>query len=142
MVADGQASLLYLVKRVELAVRKRLDAVLEAHGLTTTQYTALTALERHPAMTAAALARFTFVTAQTTGQLVATLERRGWIDRRPDPASRRQHLLSLTPAGQRLLDELREPVAEVEQRMAERLAPAEVVRVRDALRAFRAALEG
>ncbi len=136
---DG--SLLYLIKRVELAVRKRLDAVLEEHGLTTIQYTALTSLERHPGMTAAALARHTFVTAQTTAQLVSGLEARGLVERRPDPASRRQALLSLTTAGQGLLDELRRPIDGIEQTMTAKLSAAERVAVRAALTAFRTALE-
>jgi len=138
---DARASLLYLIKRVELAVRKRLDEVLSEHGLTTTQYTALTALEGNPAMTAAALARHTFVAAQTIAQLVRTLEERGWVERRPDPSSRRQALLALTPAGARLLAELRGPVAAVERRMTEGLTAAEVRAVEGRLRAFRVALE-
>ncbi len=126
---------------MELAVRKHLDAVLEAQGLTTVQYTALTALERHPEMTAAALARFTFVTAQTIAQLVRTLVYRGWVDRHPDPGSRRQHLLSLTAEGQRLLQELRDPVSEVERRMTAGVDRTELARIHDAMRSFRAALE-
>jgi len=117
-VADGeQASLLYLIKRLELAVRKRLDAVVAPAGLTVVQYTALTALERHPGMTAAALARHSFVAAQTTAELVRGLEARGLIVREPDPASRRQTPISLTEAGRSLLDGLREPVAAIERSM-------------------------
>src|SRR5690606_36417011 len=115
--AETPTPLLYLVKRVELAVRKNLDAVLEPHGLTTIQYTALTSLARHDGMTAAALARHSFVAPQTMAQLVATLESRGWLERVPDPASRRRQLLSLTEDGRRLLAELRDPVAAVEDRM-------------------------
>ncbi len=136
---DG--SLLYLIKRVELAVRKRLDAVLDEHGLTTIQYTALTSLERHPGMTAAALARHTFVTAQTTAQLVSGLEGRGLVARRPDPASRRQALLSVTGPGQRLLDELRPLVDGIEAEMTAELSVADRATARDALGAFRLALE-
>src|SRR5689334_14560427 len=44
-------SLLYLVKRTELAVRARLDEVLKPSGLTALQYTALTVLERHDGLT-------------------------------------------------------------------------------------------
>ena len=63
--AQSETTLLYLVKRVELAVRSRLDEVLRPGGLTTLQYTALTVLQRHPAsLTSAQLARNSFVTAQ------------------------------------------------------------------------------
>lgn len=141
MSTEIPTPLLYLVKRVELAVRKNLDAVLERHGLTTIQYTALTSLARHPGMTAAELARHSFVAPQTMAQLVGTLEDRGWIDRGPDPTSRRRHLLDLTAAGRTLLADLRAPVAEVEQRMVAGLGDDELAVVRSALRSFGEALE-
>jgi len=139
--AGTGAALPYLIKRVELAVRKRLDDVLAPAGLTTTQYTALTSLERHPGMTAAALARHSFVTAQTIAQLVAALQSRGLVARQPDPRSRRQVLLALTPEGERLLDEFREPVAAVEAQMVEGVAAADLAATRRALAGFREALE-
>lgn len=141
MDPETSASLLYLVKRVELAVRKRLDEVVSERGLTTTQYTALTALERHPGMTAAQLARHSFVAAQTIAQLARTLEERGWVERQPDPTSRRQVLLALTQAGQRLLDDLRAPVAEVERRMTQGLTAQESRLVETTLRSLRESLE-
>ena len=136
-----EGSLLYLIKRIELAVRGRLDALLEGVGLTAVQYTALTSLERHPDMTAAALARHSFVTAQTTAQLVRTLEARGLVERHPDPRSRRQALLALTPAGQRLVDGLREPVAAIEREMTAGLDAGELAIARRALASFRDALD-
>jgi phenylacetic acid degradation operon negative regulatory protein len=138
---DIPTPLLYLVKRVELAVRKNLDAVLEVHGLTTIQYTALTTLARHDGMTAAALARYSFVAPQTMAQLVGLLEARSWVDRIPDPESRRRQLLVLTDGGRRLLDDLREPVAEVETRMVAETDDADLAVVRSALRTFGSSLE-
>ncbi len=136
-----EGSFLYLVKRVELAARKRLDEVLESSGVTAVQYAALTSLERQTDMTAAALARHSFVTAQTTAQLVRGLEERGLIVRHPDPRSRRQVLLALTPKGEQLLDELRDPVEGIERQMTSGVPAAELGRVWEALEAFRAAVE-
>ena len=141
MSTDIPTPLLYLVKRVELAVRKNLDAVLESHGLTTIQYTALTSLERQPGMTVAALARHSFVTAQTMAQLVATLADRGWIERQRDPAYRRRLIVALTPEARTLLAELRGPVAEVEDRMVAGVAEDDLRAVRAALRTFATTLE-
>ena len=53
----ARASSLYLVKRVELAVRSHRDDLLRPPGLTALQYTALTVLERHPDLSSAQLAR-------------------------------------------------------------------------------------
>lgn len=129
------ATLLYMVKRLELAVRAGIDEVVSPTGITTVQYTALTILERHPTMTAAALARSSFVRAQTAGHLVTTLESRGLIERRTDPVSRRQSLISLTEAGSTLLESLRKPVAEVERRMTQHLEPSDCVELARLLRA-------
>ena len=136
-----ESTLLYLIKRVEMALRRQLDEVVEAAGITAVQYAALTSLEWQPNLTAAALARHSFVTAQTTAQLVRGLEQRGLIERHPDPKSRRQVLLALTPEGIALLDELRGPVAEIERRMTDGLGPSELERVRNVLESLRAAAE-
>lgn len=141
MSQSREASFLYLLKRVELAAKKRLDEALEPTGITAAQYAALTSLEHQPGLTAAALARHSFVTAQTTAQLVRGLEQRGLIVREPDPNSRRQVLLVLSPAGRALLDDLRPPVREIERTMTAGFASEELARVRAALESFRAAVE-
>jgi DNA-binding MarR family transcriptional regulator len=109
------ASLPYLVKLLELAVRARVDDIARPAGLTTTQYTALTVLADRPGTTSAELARYSFVTPQTMSQLVGGLIDAGLVDRRVDPASRRQARLYLTARAKRLLDGLRGPMAELER---------------------------
>ena len=114
-------TLLYLIKQVELAVRRELDQVAGLHDLTAVQYTALTVLERHPGMTSAALARNSFVRAQTMAEMVTYLLDRGLVERERDPDNRRQYLLSLSDEGQKVVDHLRAPVAAIEERMVETL---------------------
>src|ERR1035438_7738337 len=58
----AEATMLYLQKQVELAVRSHLDDLLKPADITALQYTALTVLERHPDLTSAQLARQSFVT--------------------------------------------------------------------------------
>src|SRR6202012_1479044 len=84
--ADSAPLTLYLLKRVELAVRARIDEIVRPAGLTTNQYTALTVLERHDDMSSAQLARHSFVTAQSMADMITTLEARGLIERPPDRA--------------------------------------------------------
>jgi DNA-binding MarR family transcriptional regulator len=123
-VPDDRAhgvTLLYLIKQVELAVRQQLDEVASTDGLTAVQYTALTVLERHPGMTSAALARNSFVRAQTMAEMVTYLLDRGLVVRERDPDNRRQFLLSLTEEGQAVVDRLRDPVAAIEEKMVETL---------------------
>ena len=116
---DRDITLLYLIKQVELAVRQELDDVVATADLTTLQYTALTVLERHPGITSAELARNSFVRAQSMAEMVTYLLGRGLATRERDERNRKQYLLSLSPEGQRILDELHEPVADIESRMLE-----------------------
>src|SRR5690349_23706656 len=109
-------SVLYLVKQLELVVRARLDEIVRAGGITALQYTALTVLERHDGLSAAQLARDSFVTAQTMADMVRNLETRGLIDRERNAANRRELLIHLTPAGRALLDRFAQPVRALEKR--------------------------
>jgi len=114
---DRDVTLLYLIKQVELAVRDALDGVVATADLTTIQYTALTVLERHPGITSAELARNSFVRAQTMAEMVTYLLGRGLVARERDENNRKQYLLKLTSEGQRVLDELFDPVADIETKM-------------------------
>lgn len=110
-------SLLYMVKQVELVVRSHLDELVKPSGITALQYTALTVLERHDGLSAAQLARDSFVTAQSIADLVRSLEGRGLIRRERNPRNRRELLILLTEEGRGLLARHAEPVRELEERM-------------------------
>ncbi|MER5720258.1 MarR family transcriptional regulator [Streptomyces sp. NPDC002132] len=110
-------SLLYMVKQVELVVRSRLDELVRPSGITALQYTALTVLERHDGLSAAQLARDSFVTAQSIADLVRSLEGRGLVRRERNPRNRRELLILLTEAGRALLARYEGPVRELEERM-------------------------
>lgn len=126
-------SLLYLVKRTELVVRARLDEVLKPAGVTALQYTALTVLQRHDGLTAAQLARASFVTAQSMADMVRTLQARGYVVRRPNPANRRELLIALTEPGCRLLADYEQPVRDLELRMTDGLTADQSAQLRLAL---------
>ncbi|WP_331749428.1 MULTISPECIES: MarR family transcriptional regulator [unclassified Streptomyces] len=126
-------SLLYLVKRTELAVRARLEELLKPAGVTALQYTALTVLERHDGISAAQLARDSFITAQSMADMVRTLESRGLIHREPNPANRRERLILLAAPGRQLLSEYAEPARRLEERMTAGLSVEETDAFREAL---------
>ncbi|MEU0676421.1 MarR family transcriptional regulator [Streptomyces sp. NPDC006172] len=110
-------SLLYMVKQVELVVRSHLDELVRPSGITALQYTALTVLERHDGLSAAQLARDSFVTAQSIADLVRSLENRGLVRRERKPGNRRELLILLTEEGRALLARHEGPVRELEERM-------------------------
>ncbi|MEU6147818.1 MarR family transcriptional regulator [Streptomyces sp. NPDC047081] len=135
---DSQAtktspSLLYMVKQVELVVRSHLDELVRPSGITALQYTALTVLERHDGLSAAQLARDSFVTAQSIADLVRSLENRGLVRRERNPQSRRELLILLTEAGRELLGQCAGPVRELEERMVSDLTAHQTEQFRQAL---------
>jgi DNA-binding MarR family transcriptional regulator len=137
--AGRRTSLLYAVKRVELVVRWHLDELLKPSGITATQYTALTVLEQHDGLAAAQLARRSFVTAQSTADLVRALEQRGLITRERNPQNRRELSIRLSDAGRKLLAEYAEEVGALERRMVDDFAERQVDPLRTALtKAWRA----
>ncbi|MEW1778826.1 MarR family transcriptional regulator [Streptomyces sp. NPDC086777] len=126
-------SLLYMVKQVELVVRSHLDELVRPAGITALQYTALTVLERHDGLSAAQLARDSFVTAQSMADLVRSLETRGLIRRERNPRNRRELLILLTDAARELLAEVAGPVRELEERMVRELTAHQEEQFRQAL---------
>jgi DNA-binding MarR family transcriptional regulator len=106
--------LLYLVKQLESAIRARMDVALRSRRITVPQYTALTVLEQHDDMSAAQLARHTFVTAQAMDGVVGALQKAGLIERHRDPENRRRLVISLTQAGRALLEDCRADIDRIE----------------------------
>jgi len=138
--AGPEPMLLYLIKQVELAVRSHLDDLLRPAGLTALQYTALTVLERHRDLSAAQLARNSFVTAQSMADMITALEGRGLIERHRDQADRRRLVVALTAAGRDLLDRYRDPVRALEAAMIAGLSDTEIRDLRRSLHACHANL--
>ncbi len=68
--------------------------------------------------------------------IVDDLERRGWVERRRDPADRRSYQLYVTEAGRRAREEMAPHVLRANERMAAFLDPEERARLHALLRAF------
>lgn len=139
---DRHSTVLYLIKQVELAVRAQIDEAVGGYGLTALQYTSLTVLARHPGITSTQLARNSFVRIQTMAQHLASLEERNLIRRVRDPNMKRQVLVFLSEAGLKILNELAEPIADIEKRMLAEFSAAEAKRLREQLASIRMALSG
>ncbi|MEV0222830.1 MarR family transcriptional regulator [Streptomyces sp. NPDC050704] len=133
VVTKAPPSLLYMVKQVELVVRSHLDELLKPTGITALQYTSLTVLERHDGLSAAQLARDSFVTAQSVADVVRSLENHGLVRRERNPHNRRELLILLTESGRDLLARHAEPVRELEERMVRNLTAHQTDQFRQAL---------
>ena len=64
------------------------------------------------------------MTHQSMSELVAALERRGWVARRPDPTDGRARLVRLTPEGRELTRRGLHHIGEIEAEWQERWAAA------------------
>jgi DNA-binding MarR family transcriptional regulator len=91
------------------------EPVLRAHEVSMWGYVVLTALAEQPVRTQAALAESIGADKSRIIGVLDELQERGLIQRRPDPADRRVHLLSLTEAGGRLRDSVREAIQRQEE---------------------------
>jgi DNA-binding MarR family transcriptional regulator len=123
----------YLIKRVERALRLRMDEALKPHGMTTPEYTALSVLRGRDGLSSAQLARRTLVTAQAMNLVVIQLERRGFISRRVDPARARVQRISLTREGTHKLDACDQATLAIEEQLLARLTRGEVYEFRSCL---------
>lgn len=100
--------------------------------VTSSQYGALTILERMPGASQRELGAELGFDRSTTAELVARLESAGLIAREQDTVDRRRNILRLAPAGADLVATLRPRVARADARLVGGLGDAE----RDALRAL------
>ena len=117
----------YLIKRLEMAERARLEEVLRPLGVTLHQYTVLSILERREGLSSAQLARRHYVTPQAMHQLIASMERDQLIERRPDPTNRRILRAWLTERGTEVLRSCHRVVDGLEGRMLSALTSDEAV---------------
>ena len=96
--------LCFAVYSANLAFGRAYKPILEALGLTYTQYIALVALSEEDNQTVGVLGEKLFLESNTLTPILKKLEVLGYIRRQRDPADERQVRLSLTPAGRRLLE--------------------------------------
>ena len=100
---------LALAARLRLAITRtarRLRQEADAH-LTPSQVAALVTIEKRGPLTPSELADVERIQRPTATRVAAHLTERGLVQRADDPRDGRVSLLSVTPAGQALLDEVR-----------------------------------
>jgi DNA-binding MarR family transcriptional regulator len=80
------------------------------------------------------------ITKQSMAELVAHLERHGYVERTPDPRDRRAKLVRATPRGEEVYAIAREFVAELEGEWGRRLGRAKLRQLRGLLEELNAIL--
>jgi len=129
----------YLVGRLDRALRRRLDEVLEPTGLSVRQYTTLSVLRARSGLSNAQLARRSLMTPQSMSEVLAALTARGLVRREPDESHGRVMRTVLTPGGAALLESCDRAVDGLEEQM---LAGPPVAQRADLLAALRTCARG
>lgn len=96
--------LCFAVYSANLAFGRAYKPILDALGLTYTQYIAMVALSEADEQTVSALGEKLFLESNTLTPILKKLEQMGYIRRQRDPADERQVQVSLTTAGRRLIE--------------------------------------
>ena len=84
------------------------------------------------------LAERAFMTKQSVGEVVSDLEKRGYVERVPDPSDGRAKIIRLTERGEAAQKLGMRLIAEIEQEWAERFGAERIAALRDALEAVTA----
>jgi len=94
-------NLLWLLKQAFHFSRHSVNDAVSRHGVTSAQIGLLRQLADHPGLSGAELARRLLISPQGVQLALATLERNGLIERKPDPEHGRIQRAYLTEKGRR-----------------------------------------
>ncbi|HWA43938.1 MAG TPA: MarR family transcriptional regulator [Hypericibacter adhaerens] len=143
---EKERSIGYLVHEVARLFRRRFEDEARIHGVTLPQWRALAEIHRSEGISQVSLAGCIDTDPMTLSGILDRLERRGLIERYPDPNDSRAKLARLTPEGTRLVSTARNVGRELYENALSGLSPAErdsvaagLIRIRDNLNNMAAA---
>lgn len=96
-----------LIRPVHRRLARAVEAKLEGTGITVGMRAVLEVLQEAGPMSVPDLGRMLFLARQQIQLLVNELEKRGLVDRRPNPAHKRSPLFAMTRAGEAGFGEIR-----------------------------------
>ena len=96
--------LCFAIYSANLAYGRAYKPILDELGLTYTQYIAIIALWEEDNQSVGSLGEKLFLESNTLTPILKKLEADGYLQRRRDPTDERQVRLTLTPAGQAVVD--------------------------------------
>jgi Transcriptional regulators len=111
-----------LMKVGYILLRREMQDLLKASGLTHTQWSALGVLLHSPGITSSELEHILMIERPSVTSLMNGLEKRGLIEKRNDPKDGRSKQIFLTDAGLKLAEQTQHFGMEVEQRVKKAMA--------------------
>jgi DNA-binding MarR family transcriptional regulator len=130
----GHPRAMYFLNQANHAVRSRLETALASLQMTGIQYTVLSVIGSRQGLSSAELSRRFFVTPQTMNELIAGLQRRGFIERKEDPANRRILRMRLTALGRKTLKSCDALADQVETEVFSFMSAEDYAKLRDLTR--------
>ena len=127
------ARTIYLIKRLEVAIRLMLERELRDLDLTPSQYTTLSMLAANGETSSSDLARRVLVTPQSMSEMIKALDRKGLIKRQESEGNRKVLDIALSPAGRALLEKAEARVDALEATMFAAIAPDQLETMRERL---------
>jgi DNA-binding MarR family transcriptional regulator len=107
----------FLIRRAhQIAVALFLEET-GALGITNTQFGILTVLKQRPGIDQISVAKLLGLDRSTTGMVLGNLVKAGLVGRSVVTKDRRRRNLALTPAGERMLEQLAEPARRAQTRV-------------------------
>ncbi len=131
----------FLVRDTHRAFSRALGAAIADAGVTVGMWFFLRALWEEDGLPQRELSRRIGMTEPTTVSAINTMEKRGFVTRRVDPADRRRRLVCLTDAGRALKRVLLPRAYEVNMAATATLTPDEVATLRTLLSRLKGNLE-
>jgi len=111
----------FLPYRLSIASNRVSDAIASTYqalfGLRIPEWRLIAIIAEGEGMTQQALGRATRMDKVTVSRAALALAERGLVERQPNPADQRSHLLSLSPAGRALYDQVAPKALEMEARI-------------------------
>lgn len=136
------APLGYLIHEVARLFRRRFEDEAKTHQITMPQWKALAEVARNPGITQVELAALTDSDPMTMSGILDRLEKRGLVERSPDPRDSRAKVIHIAADGVHIVERARKVGLAIYARATEGISPDEEKTLRDALERIRGNLVG
>jgi DNA-binding MarR family transcriptional regulator len=123
------------IRQVSRHMTQFYDSCLEPYGLTVSQFSILSRLNRSGPRSINTLAREMLVDRTTLGRNLRPLEREGLLELAPDASDKRSRCLTLTPAGIKRATNAREGWKKAQQRFEQAYGAERTAQLRSLLHA-------
>ena len=126
----------FLILQAQHYTLRALDEAVRPHGISASQLGVIRLIDQNPGISAAGISREMYTTPQAAQLMLQTLERKGLIERKPDPDDRRVVEATLTPEGERLVAACTGDAIAAAWKLATVLQPAELGLLTDLLEKY------